>query len=111
MSDNARNKYQHKIIKVNDNIFLSLKTACEAYNIDYKTAWARNKKGWPIKKVLGLEEPPYDKSAIRKVRVGKLNFISQAAFARHLKVSPAVITKLRKKQMSFKDIYDKYKVS
>ena len=102
-----RDKYQHKIIKIGDKVFPSLKVAAEKHGIDYKTAWVRNNSGWPIKAVLGLAPPPNEKQMIQPVVVAEHKFSSQAEFARFLGISPALVTR-HKSKLSYEEIYKKY---
>lgn len=103
-----RPKYQHHVIELKGKIFLSLKKAAEAYNIDYKTVFARKQNKWTIKQMFNLEPPPNEKQMTNAIHIESGSFASQAAFARHLKVSPAMITKL-KADLTFEEIYEKYK--
>ena len=57
--------------------------------------------------MFNLESPPDEKQMIKKVIAGEFSFESQAAFARHLVVSPTLITKLKKK-LTYKEIYETY---
>jgi len=102
-----RPKYQHHVVEVEGKIFPSLKRASEEYDLDYKTVFARKELGWTIKQMFNLDPPPNDKQMIKAVIIGDLKFESQAAFARHLGVSPALITKL-KSSLSLDQIYEKY---
>ena len=94
-------------MEVEGKIFPSLKRASEEYDLDYKTVFARKELGWTIKQMFNLDPPPNDKQMIKAVIIGDLKFESQAAFARHLGVSPALITKL-KSSLSLDQIYEKY---
>ncbi|MDC0550549.1 hypothetical protein OAO40_01250 [Amylibacter sp.] len=101
-----RSKYQHVEVKLGDNFFPNLKSAAESYGLDYKTLHARKLRGWTLKQMFNLESPPDEKQMIKKVIAGEFSFESQAAFARHLGVSPTLITKL-----TYKEIYEKYYTS
>lgn len=103
-----RSQYQHHVIEIEDKIFPSLKRAAEEYGLDYKTVFARKQRDWTVKQMFNLEPPPNDKQMIKTVSIGDLKFESQAAFARSLGVSPALVTKL-KSSFSFDQIYEKYK--
>jgi group I intron endonuclease len=102
-----RPKYQHHVIEIEDKIFLSLKRAAEEYGLDYKTVFARKERQWTIKQMFGLDPPPNDKQMVKAVCIGNFKFESQAAFARHLGVSPSLVTKL-KSSLSLEQIYEMY---
>jgi len=102
-----RPKYQHHVIEIEDKIFPSLKRATEEYGLDYKTVFARKERDWTVKQMFNLEPPPNDKQIIKAVFIGDLKFESQAAFARHLGVSPSWIAKL-KSSLSLDQIYEMY---
>ena len=103
-----RPKHQHHVVELEGKIFLSLKKAAEAYSIDYKTVFARKTNKWTLRQMFDLDLPPNEKQMTNAINIECGNFASQAAFARHLNVSPAMITKLKKK-LTFEKIYEKYK--
>ena len=105
-----RPKYQHIEVKLGNKYFPNLKSAAESYGLDYKTLHARKLRGWTLKQMFNLESPPDDKQMTKKVIAGEFSFESQAAFARHLGISPALITKLKKK-LTFDEIYKKYNIT
>ncbi len=99
-----RHKYQHKIIRIGDEVFPSLIVAAEKFGVDYKTAWARNNSGWPIEAILGLTAPPDEKQMTQTVLIGDHKFTSQAEFAGFLGISPSLITR-HKNTMLYEEIY------
>ena len=103
-----RPKYQFHVVELEGKIFLSLKAAAEAYKIDYKKVFARKTNEWTLRQMFDLDLPPNEKQMTNAIHIESGSFASQAAFARHLNVSPAMITKLKKK-LTFEKIYEKYK--
>ena len=103
-----RPKYQHHVVELEGQTFLSLKAAAEAYKIDYKKVFARKKNEWTLRQMFDLAPPPNEKQMTNAIEVKSGRFESQAAFARHLGVSAALITK-QKTKLTFEEIYEKYK--
>ena len=60
-----------------------------------------------FKQMFGLDPPPNDKQMVKAVCIGDFKFESQAAFARHLGVSPSLVTKL-KSSLTLEEIYEMY---
>ena len=57
-----------------------------------------------------LAPPPNEKQMTNAIEVKSGRFESQAAFARHMGVSAALITK-QKTKLTFEEIYEKYKTA
>ena len=95
------------MIEIEDKIFPSLKRAAEEYGMEYKTVFARKERQWTVKQMFNLDPPPNDKQMVKAVSIGDFKFESQAAFARHLGVSPSRVTKL-KSSLTLEQIYEMY---
>lgn len=87
-------------------VYGSLKKAAEMLGKPYKTVHARvTRHGWTPEQALGVLPPPSEaKSVPKRIRVGDLEFSSQAVAAKHFGLSPSLVsTRIRKLGMSIQE--------
>ena len=92
---------RHKI-EVEGKSFKSLKSAAEAYGLDYKLVHDRFKgKGWTYLEALGVEPPP--RVAKRKISYKGKNYESLAEFARAFGLEPDTVSARLSKGKSYSE--------
>ena len=86
--------------------YANLKQAAEVLGKRYKTVHARvTRHGWTPEQALDVLPPPSEaKSVPKRIRVGDLEFSSQAVAAKHFGLSPSLVsTRIRKLGMSIEE--------
>lgn len=87
-----RLKYGRIAVDTPNGTWPSLKEACKALNLNYKTVHRRlSVSNWSMAQALGFEPPPNPEHTQKEIIAGEMRFESQAAFARFIGKHPSSV--------------------